>query len=382
MYFALKPLALSLIAFLLYSPLNASTEPPKIRAAFDVGSGATKMKVFEVKTVNGKYITTAVDPDNCSADRAVKYKEDLNKELGVALEEAGNLYFDNPALLAQTKLEIKKDFKDRGIENTIKEDTMYQGIEALKELKQLAISCGAQEFSGVATSAFRQADNSKSIIAALTISTGIYLNIVSQLEEADLGFNGLIAKKKIDPRGVCSWDIGGSSMQIVCMDQSGEKFYHLSTLASVPFKDIMVQHRVEQESNQDQRTKILTENTPNPISIEAAEKANIAIEGELSRIKSGVAVLSVNRVYGIGGVHYYSVNKNNSLPKYTTASLGHAIERKLNKTDGDLGGGKYVNTDVSNMILVHSIMQQTGISEVEAARVNLTEGLSISEKYW
>lgn len=58
------------------------------------------------------------------------------------------------------------------------------------------------------------------------------------------------------------------------------------------------------------------------------------------------------------------------------------LETKLGLTDTELGGGKFVTSSVSNMILVEGLMRALNISTVKALKVNLTEGLISSPQYW
>ena len=85
---------------------------------------------------------------------------------------------------------------------------------------------------------------------------------------------------------------------------------------------------------------------------------------------------------GIGGVHYYAVSKAIDKKEYSANDIKENILNKLGKSDEELGGGKYVDSAVSNLILVESFMKGLKISKVKAMKVNLTEGLVSSKSYW
>lgn len=328
-----------ILCFLSTAIFSNSFACDEIRAAFDIGSGVTKLKVYKFNTCTNKIINQVekVSSIECEKDIQVSYKEDLETS------------------------------------STIKSSTVKKGINAIKELKSLAKKCGATKFSGVATSAFRQAKNGLKVIETIKAETKIYASIISHQEEAILGFNGALSKtnsKNSDK--ICVWDIGGSSMQIVCAKDDQKKFF-LGKLASVPFKNKIIDMK---KNNKNLKS-------PNPISPTEYNRSASITSNEAKKIKNALGdIIQKSKFYGIGGVHYYSVSKAINLKTYTSKDLAKNIKAKLSKTDKQLGGGKYVDTALSNLILVEGLMKSLNISNVSALKVNLTEGLVASKKYW
>ena len=331
----LKPLFLSA----LFTALSCSSTHQsnlgqclRTRAGIDIGSGSTKLKVYQVNTCN-QTIIKEVDPNKCSYSDKVAYKESLKNN------------------------------------NQITKTILEEGLAVLNKMKHTAANCGANEFSATATSAFRQADNAKAAIQYLEKS-GIKIHIISQEQEAILGYNGGLSKS--EDKSLCVWDIGGSSMQIICPSKNEQYHLYLGHLASVPFKDHI---------NQLKKSK---RNSPNPISPETFNQSLKRTRLEASSINKSIPsdFFKDKKVIGIGGVHYYAVSQAIQSPHFDSKTLNKHILSRLNKTDQELGGGKYVNTAVSNMILVYGIMKELGISQVIAKKVNLTEGLVVSPKYW
>lgn len=92
--------------------------------------------------------------------------------------------------------------------------------------------------------------------------------------------------------------------------------------------------------------------------------------------------MSENLVLGIGGVHYHAISQLLKKERFTVNDLSKAIETRLDKTDAELGGGEYVDTMVTNLILVKGLMDYLKVKEIKALKVNLTEGLVNSKTYW
>ncbi len=313
----------------------------KVRAAFDIGSGTTKLKIYKVDTCKNKIIEQIRSNEGkiCEKDEKISFKEDLN----------------------ESKVLSKKIIK--------------QAQKILNELKSNAIKCGAEQFSGVATSVFRQAVNGAEVVKSLEKS-GVKVSIISQNEEAILGFNGAINKLNlVSQQKICVWDIGGSSMQIVCSKDPSVKIdennIYMSDFASIPFKNIIF------------KTQNKKGPSPNPVSLEDYLSAtkNTIEEAKMISVKLGKD-LSEYQFYGIGGVHFYAISELLKKSIYTQDDLSSAITERLNKNDQELGGGEYVDTMVSNLILVNGLMKNLKINKINALKINLTEGLAVSNLYW
>ena len=309
------------------------------RAAFDVGSEATKMKVYRYNKCKNKIIKQ-IDNENgqvCEGSKKVSYKKDLENS------------------------------------DDIKEITIRKGFKALVELREQAHKCGAKEFLGVATSAFRQAQNGPEVVRHLS-KAKVLVSVISQEEEAVIGFKGALGKLNSHPQKICVWDIGGSSMQIICKIKKGRIQMYLSQLGAIPFKNLIVQSKGED---------IKHTHTPNPITQSGYVQAIAITQGESKKIFEKLeGIIGSSKILGIGGVHYYAVSKELNKKIYTADDIRFAVLNKLNKTDEQLDGGDYVDTSVSNLILVEGLMRHLNISSVQALKVNLTEGLVVSQKYW
>lgn len=304
-----------------------------IRAAFDVGSGSTKMKVYHYNECTSSI--KQIEDKACEAEEPVQYRQNLTNS------------------------------------NLIPQEILKQGETALKNLKDTAINCKATQFSGVATSVFRLANNGISVAHELSNLVKIPIKVITQNEEAMLGFQGAITKEGISKKQkVCVWDIGASSVQITCSNGKDSTKVYQGKLASIEFMEKILELQ--------ERTS-----SPNPISLSIYNEAFEIAKNEAQNVRTHMGDLLKNStILGIGGVHYYAVSKELELEEYSREQIKSGILTKLDKTDDELGGGKFVNTAVSNLILVEGMMAGMETHLVKALRVNLTEGLVVSDNYW
>ena len=259
----MKKLLIGLLIFGSFSTLG--NECIKTRAAFDIGSGTTKMKVAEVDICNQKIVKMLLQKNI-----PVGYKEHLQES------------------------------NDNKLDNAIR----IVGIKAIKDLKLMASQFSPDSFVGVATSAFRTANNGRKFAQQIELETGVTVKVISQDSEAKIGFAAAttIASKAI--RNIIVWDIGGGSMQMSAYEGNNKFLIYEGQLASVTYKDY-VMGQIQNKTTNDK-------SSPNPISKEdlltaseyAEQATNVnALDRIKEKIKNGAEVL------GIGGVHYYSVRK-------------------------------------------------------------------------
>ncbi len=293
------------------------------KAAFDIGSGSTKIIVASVDSCKKTIIK-------------VLYQEQKKIDYEESLTSSDSF----PAPLIQ------------------------DGINALKELKANADKYRPKAYFAVATEAFRNARNGKEVAQMINNTLNISTAVISQEQEAQLGF--LAAKSQSVAKKIISWDIGGASMQL----SNGKNIYQ-GKLASITFKNSII--------NNIQKNKNKT--TPNPLSKHDREKAiKLAIKtadlGVPQSIKRSISTTR-NEIIGIGSVHSNSIRKQLNKYKYTQFDVYRAIITKSGLNDKQIGGD-YASTDYSNLCLVYGFMKGLGIKEVRAVKINLGHGLLLN----
>lgn len=337
-----KPLKALFIAAILCAPLYFffnGNHKKAVRAAIDIGSGATKLKVAEVNLDTGK-----IEKVLANESFSVQYQE--------ALEKSPDGLFD--------------------------EAVMQNGIEALKKSQEIAKKYGADKVVAVATASFRKAANVKPFVERITKETGVNVHIIDQDLEGVLGFQASAAQVEGDPKDVIIWDIGGGSYQFSTLDHKGDIVVHRGHDASIPFKNHVIQ-AIKKENPS--RT-----NTPNPLKkgemLAAKSHAHQVSEKVDALFKRKISEPNT-KVVGIGNIFAYGihplVDKKSS---FTKEELLHKVHTLEGKTDKDLGGGDYVNVAVTNPIMVLGFMEKLGIDKVEIADVNNADGALLYSAFW
>ena len=273
--------------------------------------------------------------------------------------------------------EVKVSFAENTRNHLLSRDIQNIGIEQLQVLKKEALALGTQTFAGVATAAFRQADNTPLFLAEIKAETGINVRMISQDEEAVLGYKAATANTKDPPEHIVVWDIGGHSMQMIMKHRDQNYRVYRGHLASLSFKNKIIE--IVQRRAADGQA------SPNPIgrqnlttSLEIAMNAAADVPDE---IKNSIRQAGAT-IIGIGGVHNQSVRKQvGKNSTYRREDLVNTLKGKLDLTDVQIGG-HYADTDVSNLILVLGFMKKLDIEEVHLADVNLTDGILIDPAFW
>jgi exopolyphosphatase/guanosine-5'-triphosphate,3'-diphosphate pyrophosphatase len=327
-------LLLSLL-FILGSCSTFSTKQCVInRAAFDIGSGSTKMTIAKVDTCQNKIVEILFEDQS-----SVSYKQSL---------------YDN--------------------DNSFSKEVISKGVAELKELKATAVDLGVVEFSALATEAFRTAKNGEETISKLEDETDIEIRVINQELEAKFGYLGAKIKNNFkDEDNVLVWDIGGGSMQMAYVE-NGEYKTYLGKIASVSFKETVLEKYFS-----------ASRNSPNPLGKSKAKKslslARFFAHGNVP--KEVKEYIKKARVFGVGGVHYYSIRKQ-ALKKghiYNQPQLRMALRKRSKLSDRKIGG-KYASTDVTNIALVLGFMEALGIRKVETLKVNMSHGLFLDKASW
>ena len=314
----------------------------EVRGAFDIGSGTTRLQIAEIDVCQRKLVSV-IYKDSVK----VRYRKDL----------------------AKTK---SKNFSDRIV------------LEGLNAVKDLINNAGAPEdvvsYSGVATEAFRQAENGEAVLKQLAEKIGeltskaVRLEIITQRREAEVGVIGAASLLGSFLSRTAVWDIGGGSMQLSVPDEGGEFMIYESKFGAQQMKESIIR-----------QVKRTNESTPNPISqdqyLTSKGLAIMAASDVPEDIRLRLLDSSL-QVVGIGGVHYYSIRGQTRVEdKFSVRDVRQAIIKRLDLTDEELGGD-YAETDLSNLIMVDGFMEHLNIKEVYPLDVNMTDGVLVESAFW
>lgn len=306
------------------------------RAGIDMGSGSTKIQVTEVNICQNTLGKVLYEDQ-----RPVAFNADLAK--------SGN--------------------------NQLSEAIQQKGLNALTEMVNKANQFKPQRITGVATAVFRTASNGQQVIDRFNQQAHVSLKIISQQQEAELGFlsaKAALHESNLNDEDLLVWDIGGGSMQMTTYrQQQGVKTVDIyqGKLASVTLKDFIT----EVLQNKDQQA----DSTPNPI----GSLRNTVLRYVNFYVRTHVGAqmkqdAQHKRVIGIGGVHGYSISDqvhpvNHT---YTLAEVQRVSKNNVWKGDSELKG-EYRATDVSNLLLVEGYMQALKIPQVAVVKASLIQGI-------
>lgn len=247
----------------------------------------------------------------------------------------------------------------------------------VKALADSARAKGATQITALATSCLRRAANGAAVAQALSKSIDVPVRIITQEEEAELGFLSAMAAHHVkadDQVKVVVWDIGGGSMQMEATT-IGENQEYKGSLAAVGFKN-----RVIEEIQKKNPVKV---SSPNPLgkdwprAVALAEKhARRTVPAFFRKVKN------TRRWLGIGGTLALSVQPQvkEGQHSFTRKELEETLKRRASLKDEEVGGA-YRATDISNLALVLGYMKALGIEKVETAHASLNEGALLQEAF-
>lgn len=345
MYFHQKIAILLGAAFLLgISPLKEplySAENPNvvIRAAIDIGSGATKLRVGEVNLKTLKI------------DRI--------------------LYDESFPVHYQEKLEHSPN-------NTLDNEVMQMGLDALKKSSEIATQFHAQKVVAVATAAFRTAANAPEFIQRIKQETGIDVYVVDQKLEGELAFEA--AKSQVDTplMNLVVWDIGGGSLQLTTLDTKGNLAVFKSSMASVPFKNLVIQDIQKRDPRQFK--------TPNPMTIEEIQQADVKAREIAQKVDTffrDKVSNPNNLVIGVGNIFSYRIMPLVDNKKiFTVQELRSKVRQLAGLTDEQIGQDCFSNVGNTNAILILGYMEELKIPRMEILDINNADGAMLYPAFW
>lgn len=329
---------LSAIITLLLSFSLYANNCEEIRAAFDVGSGTTKLTVAKINT-------------------CLSQIGEVLLEKGVAIPFKSSL--------------------DNAPDGNFDSKIQAYGLEQIGKLKEEAATLGAKKFVAVATSAFRKARNGDEFAKRIERMLSIRFKVIDQRTEAILGHMAATQSTKKLGEDIIVWDIGGGSMQMTYLDKNQNYNIYEGKLASVSFKNMILAGIQGKNYSEVQ--------SPNPLGRAGAKKAlNLAEYYAKIHVPNEVKEATARmKVVGIGSLHNYSILKNvtQNTTSYTLAEVLKRLNEVKQKTDIQIGG-EYASTDVSNLCLVAGFMTELKIEKVDVQNVNMGHGILTYASYW
>ena len=199
------------------------------RAAFDIGSGSTKLMIADVDVETGQ-LGDIVH----ASERTVKYAF---------------------------------DWKTHGV---LSDAVQAEGIKVLHALRTEVLASGCTAYTAVATEVFRKAPNGAAFLQRVRAELGLEIALVSQEEEAQIGFRTAVAVGQRGRAATLAWDSGGGSFQLSREVAVGEEAgappglrTYVGALGASVATAAMIEHV--------QKRRLAETASPNPASCEEAE---------------------------------------------------------------------------------------------------------------
>ncbi len=102
----------------------------------------------------------------------------------------------------------------------IDESHAKEVIDSIRSFRTLAESLGASELVALATSAFREAENSSEIVDLIEDETGVSVSVISGAKEAELIFKAISTSVNFHDEVVLCADLGGGSLELMVGTQN------------------------------------------------------------------------------------------------------------------------------------------------------------------
>ena len=299
------------------------------RGVMDVGSGSTKAMVAVVNTCQ-KRIQQILWQDQ----QAIAFNDDFERSAARELSDV---------ILSEAEVKIRSLF------------TVMQTHQPVS-------------LSAVATSVFRRASNGQAAADRLSSRLGFPIRVISQEEEAEIGYFSAMAAlpQSESSQPLIVWDIGGGSMQMISMGESGRIVFQ-GNLAAVSFKN-----RVIEEV---QRKDLKTTTSPNPLRKDFSRAVEMATQHASTNVPETIRTISSRAKWvGIGGVLAISLKNQLNNRHIVRGELRQTLQQRAHLSDDQLQGD-FRSTEITNLALVLGYMEALHINEIETARVSLNEGL-------
>lgn len=321
------------------SGLENAVEKICVRAAIDIGSGATKLRIAQIDTIKNKVQKIILDQAF-----TVPYQEHLEK---------------SP-------------------DQTFDETVMQIGLNAIKKCKELSLQYEASKIIAIATESFRKAKNAKLFIKKVFDETSVPIHVIDQDLEGKLAFKAAAAQIESLDSQIIVWDIGGGSLQLISPSSPEQYITYLGHHASIPFKNDVIKNIQGRDPDQASSPNPMTEEEIFLARFKARKTAASVGEEFIKKISKNDTI-----IVGVGSIFNYRI-----LPLVEKHSPFHrrellqAVEKLEGKTDETLGGGDFVNVAVTNPILILGFMEMLDIEHMEILDVNNADGSFIHEAFW
>lgn len=367
----------------------------RVRAAFDVGSSQTKLKVFKVnicnQTAKQVYPAKGDKQQDCQSRSNLPFKTDLDQ----GIEGAGQKAAAGKPVNWKNFPRFSQDLISDGVEapdpcNPGQKVTVSVQDE-FKRLSDIARNNGATDLIGIATQAFRESQNTDHIIDFYARKYNMTLLVPTGAQEALIEWMSATSDIKsraenanVNVNSIVTWGIGAGSMQIGAKAADGSFASFPSTLAS----ENIYRYAANQIKGSDQLLPMSASEVQQLVDF-ASQEVNKASSQLKSRIAGGLD--SSTKVVGVGGV----INKSlrfalkNVIKVDRDFFTDRDVERLLQAFSDKPADHEVFKTidpnflqgTIPNVALVMGAMNALGIRQVWYSDVDNTLGVLFTKEF-
>eukprot|EP00935_MAST-01C_sp_MAST-1C-sp1_P000927 g927.t1 len=338
-----------------------------LRAAWDIGSGMTKLQVAEVDLARGSVVSYLME-----------------EEVEVLYGGEFSPFIYHLGLLDFLMVNSKADWKANKDSNALSDSVQLAGLEAVRTLKAKALALGVQESAAVGTEVFRKAANGAEVLEKMR-QEGLLVQLIPQDVEALLGFRTAISAGKHDPSTVLAWDSGGASFQLSYQGANpSEKLKcYLGHFGSTVMGSLLVQD-LRNESLQFTDATVVV----NPVGVDEVKQMVEHVRAHMPALPDWLQealAAEATAVVGIGGpTSIFSIAcALTQLNPVTVDDVWAAIESNCGKQEAELAHLPQPKLVLPKMALLYAVMRKLGIAKFHfQSAMGCGPGLLVSPEFW
>lgn len=253
-------------------------------------------------------------------------------------------------------------------------------IDAVRSYRTLSESLGASEMVALATSAFRDAENSSEVVDAIEDDTGVSVSVISGHKEAELIFKAVSTSVTFPSDVAMCVDLGGGSLEVMIGSQSELYWSHSFNLGVSRLTAMFVSDPDSVSSKEISRMHSHVRETLSPV------RAKVDMYRPVSLIGSSGSFLTLGRMALMHQDVDKDLIKGDDMNQVSVRrSLLRSVGSLILKSDGpsrlDLPGIDPKRSDIitAAAVVLEELLEPFGFEEMTFSEWALREGIILSE---
>lgn len=295
-------------------------------------------------------------------------------------------------------LVVARAHSDRSFEVLLKEKTMIRlgdvvsrygfideehldvVIESIKAFRTLSESLGASEMVALATSAFREAENSSEVVDLIEEQTGVAVSVISGHKEAELIYKAIRTSVAFPTPVVMAADLGGGSLEIMIGSQS-ELYWAQSFNIGVGRLTAQFLQGSDPISNKElQKMRRHVREVLRPVTPQFEKHAPSALIGSSGSFLNLARMSLLAKKSAVDGMALEDLNQV-AVSRSQIKSVGKTILKSTIEDRLSIPGldSKRVDLIPAAFVVLDEVMQMFGFKNLIVSEWALREGIILSE---